>query len=179
MTWIIGIAPTAMRTGNSTTMGLWRPDLHPSTTFPFWLRIASTTDPAALVIGPTGLALSKGTLYVADTLRNRIASISDALTRTTDAGQGDTLSQGKALNQPLGLAIANNGHVLTVNGGDGNIVETNPGGNQMNIRFIDVSNQSAGTLFGLAVAQDGKIYFVDDGNNTLNVLRWGAGAFNW
>src|ERR1700676_3109499 len=42
-TLITGIAPTAMRTGNSTTMGLWRRDLHPSTTFPFWLQIASIT----------------------------------------------------------------------------------------------------------------------------------------
>src|ERR1700730_14026876 len=42
-TLITGIAPTAMRTGNSLMMGLWRRDLHPSTTFPFWLQIASTT----------------------------------------------------------------------------------------------------------------------------------------
>jgi hypothetical protein len=40
---ITGIAPTAMRTGNSIMMGLWRSDLHPSTTFPFWLQIANTT----------------------------------------------------------------------------------------------------------------------------------------
>jgi hypothetical protein len=38
------------------------------------------TDPAALVIGPTGLGLEEnGVLYVADTLANRIAAIPDAL----------------------------------------------------------------------------------------------------
>src|ERR1022692_3287764 len=37
------------------------------------------SDPAAVVIGPTGLGLSQdgSTLYVADSLSNRIASISD------------------------------------------------------------------------------------------------------
>ena len=43
-------------------------------------------DPAALVIGPTGVALaSNGTLYVADTLDNRITAIPQAMTRTTPA----------------------------------------------------------------------------------------------
>jgi hypothetical protein len=32
--------------------------------------------------------------------------------------------------------------------------------------------QGAGTLFGLAIAPGGEgIYFVDDGNNTLNLLH--------
>jgi hypothetical protein len=34
------------------------------------------------------------------------------------------------LNNPLGLAIAPNDDILTVNGSDGNIVETTPGGQQ-------------------------------------------------
>src|SRR5580698_493222 len=41
---------------------------------------------AAFVQGPTGLALgSSGTLYVADTVGNRIAAVPDALTRATSA----------------------------------------------------------------------------------------------
>lgn len=53
--------------------------------------LAVHTDPAALVIGPTGLALAPdGTLFVADTVNSRIARIGDALLRTTpvDAGAG-------------------------------------------------------------------------------------------
>ena len=46
------------------------------------------TDPAALVIGPTGVGLgSNGVLYVADTLRNRIAGIPDAVFRASSAGR--------------------------------------------------------------------------------------------
>jgi sugar lactone lactonase YvrE len=127
-----------------------------------------------LVIGPTGLGLgADGTLYVADTLQSRIAAIPNALNRTDDAHAGTTVSVGGKLNQPLGLVIAPNGNILTVNGGDGLIVETTPEGKQVDSRNIDVSNQGGGTLFGLAVDPDAKkggVYFVDDGNNTLNIL---------
>ena len=134
------------------------------------------TDPAALVIGPTGLGLgSNGTLFVADTLQSRIAAITNAVTRTDDAGAGITVSQGRALKMPLGLAMAPNGDILTVNAADGLIVETTLAGVQTGAHHIDVShsrNAGAGTLFGLAVSRPGtSIYFVDDGNNTLNVLR--------
>jgi hypothetical protein len=133
------------------------------------------TDINALVIGPTGLGLgADGTLYVADTLQSRIAAIPNALFRTDDAAAGITVSGGGKLNQPLGLAIAPNGNILTVNGGDGLIVETTPAGKQVASRNIDVSNQGGGTLFGLAIAPDGNksgVYFVDDGNNTLNILK--------
>ena len=134
---------------------------------------AERTDPNALVIGPTGVGLaSDGTLYVADTLPNRIAAIPNAVFRFTSAGTGHTVSTGGALNQPLGLAIAPNGDILSVNAGDGNIVETTPGGSQVTVETIDTSNAGAGTLFGLALTLDGKgVYFVDDGDNTLDLLH--------
>jgi hypothetical protein len=129
------------------------------------------TDPAALVIGPTGLGLSpNGRLYVADTLDNRIAAIPAAVERETDAGMGQTVSTGGALNGPLGLAIAPNGDILTANGNDGNIVETTPQGTQTSVKTVDTTG--AGTLFGLIVAPSNKgVYFVDDGTNTLNLLH--------
>ena len=136
------------------------------------------TDPAALVVGPTGVGLSGDTLYVADSVNNRIASIPDALTRTGPpvAGPG-TVSMGGALNDPLGLAIAPNGDILTANGGDGNLVETNPGGTQADVKILDTTPappgpNGNGTLFGLAVTptNDG-FYFVDDGTNTLDLLH--------
>jgi len=131
------------------------------------------TDPAALVIGPTGLAVSHdGRLIVADTLQNRIAAIPGALFRRDDAGTGVTVSQGGALNGPLGVATAPNGNILTVNAGDGNLVEIARDGKQVAVKAIDVSKQGGGTLFGLAFAPGGQgIYFVDDGNNTLNLLH--------
>jgi hypothetical protein len=131
------------------------------------------TDPAALVIGPTGLGLSAdGTLYVADTLGNRIAAISNALFRFNDGGTGKTVSSGGGLNSPLGLAIAPNQNILTVNAADGNLIELTRGGSQFPPKAIDTSGQGGGTLFGLAVSLNGKgIYFVDDGDNTLDLLH--------
>jgi hypothetical protein len=131
------------------------------------------TDPAALVIGPTGLGLAlDGSLYVADTLANRIAVIPGALFRLDNAGTGNTVSTGHGLNAPLGLTIAPNGDILSVNGGDGNIVETTPAGSQVVLKNIDTTGAGGGTLFGLAIAPNGNgVYYVNDGNNTLNLLH--------
>jgi sugar lactone lactonase YvrE len=131
------------------------------------------TDPAALVIGPTGVGLGgNGTLYVADSLGNRIVRIADALFRNTSAGTGAVVSAGGHLNEPLGLVITPDGNVLVTNGGDGNLVETTPGGTQVAVKQVDTTGIGSGTLFGLAVAP-GKpgVYFVNDGNNTLNLLH--------
>jgi hypothetical protein len=135
-------------------------------------KIPWRNDPTALVIGPTGVALAQdGTLYLADTLSNRIAAIPQALTRTTPVADGTTVSQGGLLKQPLGLTLAPNGNILTTNGGDGNIVETTPAGMQVIAQTAD-KKTGAGTLFGLVVAPGGKgIYYVDDGENTLQLLH--------
>ena len=132
---------------------------------------AEKADPAAFVIGPTGVGLSwDGTLYVADTFNNRIAEIPDALTRKAAVPTAMTVSQGGSLNGPLGLTIAPNGNILTTNGGDGNVVETTPRGKQVAVKTIDTVT-GAGSLFGLAVAPGGLgLFFVDDGDNTLKAL---------
>ncbi|HLM88831.1 MAG TPA: hypothetical protein VK284_07360 [Streptosporangiaceae bacterium] len=133
-----------------------------------------STDPAALIIGPTGVGLGRnGTLYVADTLNSRIAKIPDAVLRLGDDGTGQTVSEGANLMSELGLAIAPNGDILTVNGGNGDIVETTPGGQQVTAENIDLSTPggAAGDLFGLAVSLDGRaVYYVNDGNNMLYKL---------
>jgi hypothetical protein len=130
-------------------------------------------DPDALVIGPTGVALaSNGTLYLADTLDNRIAAIGQAMTRTTAAADGGTtVSVGGKLSQPLGLILAPNGDILTANAGNGNIVETTAAGKQLIARTAD-KKTGAGSLFGLVInpAANG-IYYVDDGDNTLKLLH--------
>ncbi len=136
---------------------------------------AERTDPAALVIGPTGVALaSDGTLFVADTASNRIAAIPDALHRRRTAFAGADVTSNGALNGPLGLALAPNGDILTVNSGDGNAVETSRTGTQVATKMLDSSGTppGAGALFGLAVAPNAKsLYFVDDATNFLNLLH--------
>jgi hypothetical protein len=136
------------------------------------------TNSSALVVGPTGVGLgANGTLYVADTLNNRIAAIRDAVFRLNSAGTGTTVSEGGALNNELGLTIAPNGDILTVNGGNGNIVEVTPGGAQVAVKALDTTptppgEPGNGALFGLAVAPGGAgVYFVDDDTNTLNLLN--------
>jgi hypothetical protein len=132
---------------------------------------AETADPNALVIGPTGVGLAEdGTLYVADTLNSRIAAIPHAVTRQTTAFTGVDVSSNGALNGPLGLAIAPNGHIITANAGDGNLVETAPTGSQVAVKTVETAT-GAGSLFGIAIVRGGRgVYFVDDGDNTLKVF---------
>ena len=129
------------------------------------------TDPAALVIGPTGVALNKNNkvLYVADSLNDRIAAIADPLSRRTSAGTGTTLSSGGSLNDPLGLTLAVNGDILTTNGNDGNLVVTKPNGVQSAPITLDPAG--AGVLFGLTAVPGQGVYFVDDGTNFLDLLH--------
>jgi hypothetical protein len=137
---------------------------------------AEHSDPAALVVGPTGLALGRhDTLYVADTVANRISAIPNASTRTGTAFTGSDVTSGGSLNSPLGLALAPNGDVLSVNAADGLIVETTPAGAQAATAVLDTSGNppdlGAGALFGLAITPNGKgVYFVDDVTNTLNLF---------
>jgi len=132
-------------------------------------------DPAALVIGPTGVGLgANGVLYVADTLNNRIAAIPNAVFRVFSAGTGFTVTRGRHLVGELGLVIGPNGNILTVNGGNGNLVEVTPFGAQIAVRRLDSSGSppGAGALFGLAVVPGhDAVYYVDDATNTLNLLH--------
>jgi hypothetical protein len=132
------------------------------------------TDQNALVIGPTGDGLGgNGTLYVADTLNNRIAAIPDAVYRHSSDGPGHTVSKGGALLGELGLVIAPNGNILTVNGGNGNMVEVTPHGAQVAVVTVDNNSGGAGNLFGLAVKPGARaVYFVDDfgTDNNLQLL---------
>lgn len=145
---------------------------------------AERTDPAALVIGPTGVALSQNhdpdghnqVLYVADTLNNRVVAIDNPLQRNNSGGTGRAVTEGGALNGPLGLEIATDGDILTVNGGNGFLVETKvegQHGHQVSKVLLDDMGKppGAGALFGLVDVADQGIFFVDDDENQLNLFH--------
>ncbi|HLK55532.1 MAG TPA: hypothetical protein VKU00_03160, partial [Chthonomonadaceae bacterium] len=139
------------------------------------------TDPAALVIGPTGLAYDwqTGKLYVASTGDNAIFSIPNAATRKTDDGMGSLVYQDDAhLRGPLGLVLAPNGDLITTNGdavnGDPNfpseMVEFTPSGTF--VAQTPVNSTGQGGAFGLTlVGSDDYMLLiaVDDIANALNI----------
>jgi NHL repeat len=138
--------------------------------------ISVHTDPAALVVGPTGVALSpSGTLFVADTVNSRIAKIPNAVFRSSPVNAGAapaTVAAGPPLNGPLGLTLAPNGDLLTANAADNNLVELTQRGKVVAVHDVDTADPPGGALFGLvATAHPRQVYFVNDDTNTLNVLR--------
>ncbi len=138
---------------------------------------AEQLNSSAAVIGPTGVALGfNGTLYVADAVNSRIATIPFAASRLTPvANGGGTLTSGGSINGPLGMTLAPNGDVITVNGGDGNAVETTPDGNQADTVQVDPAG-AAGDLFGVTIAPANRgLLFVDDGDNTLKLFSDAGG----
>jgi hypothetical protein len=130
---------------------------------------AERTDPAALVVGPTGVGVSGSTVYVADTANSRIAKIPGGLHRNSEIGGGGvTVSNGGGLNAPLGLSVAPNGDIITANGGDGNVIETTPSGHQVAKKVLH--SNGAGDLFGVDATSSG-LWFVDDGASTLRLFH--------
>jgi hypothetical protein len=138
---------------------------------------AEHTDPNALVVGPTGVALGfDGSLYVADSNNNRVAAIPNAMTRRSRLGGGGvTVLSGGALKDPLGLAIDPGGDIVAANGANGNIVKLSPSGRQLDVQQL-VPN-GGGDLFGIAFAPfGGGMYFVNDAGsgpaaNSLQLLH--------
>lgn len=139
-------------------------------------------DPAALVVGPTGLALDRSMdiLYVASTGDNAIFAIPNAVKRQTDAGMGNLVYQDDAhLRGPLGLVLAPNGDLITSNGDAVNpdpsqpseLVEFTPSGHFVAQMPVDSSGQQGGA-FGIALKRvEGAVVFaaVDDIFNTLEI----------
>jgi hypothetical protein len=132
------------------------------------------SDRDAFLIGPTGLALGgNGTLYVSDSMENRIVAIDDAASRTSSAGLGRTVAQDGLLKRPLALAFTATGHLITCNAKNGQVVEIDPAtGKQLYAQWVDTDEAQSppgnGDLFGIAMAGDGKsFYYVEDDMNTL------------
>ncbi len=126
-------------------------------------------DKDVFVIGPTGVALGQdGTLFVSDAIGNRVAAIPDALTRKTDAGTGRELTKDGFLKRPLAMIAAPNGHLLVINGTNGQIVEIDAAtGHQLYAQWIDPNRAQQppgnGDLFGVALTPAGDgFYYVED-----------------
>jgi len=141
-------------------------------------RFGAQADAGVFLIGPTGLALGKdGTLYVSDAIGNQVVAIVNAPTRTDSAGQGKRISKDGLLNRPLAMGFAANGHLLVVNGLNGQVVEIDPAsGKQDGAMWIDADEAQtppgSGDLFGITMKPDGKgFYYVEDDVNALAVAQ--------
>lgn len=127
-------------------------------------------DRAALIQGPTGLALGHdGTLYVASTIDSSISAIPNAMTRESPADPSTrVLTRGEALNGPLGLTLAPNGDLIAVNGNNGKAIEIATDGRQT--ATVTLVPNGAGDLFGVTTPADGQgLLFVNDGTNALDL----------
>src|SRR5262249_37194169 len=138
------------------------------------------TDPAALVIGPTGLAFNAatGTLYVASTGDNAIFAIANAGTTTSDNGTGSIVYQNRGhLHGRLGLTFAPHGNLISAQGDAINprknqsseLVEITPTG-----KFVgqfSISKHNPGGAFGVASSTGSSPQFaaVNDINNTVEI----------
>ncbi len=148
-------------------------------------RIASgylhRSDPAALAVGPTGLAYdaSKDLLYVASTGDNMIFAIANAGSLQGDAGKGMVVYRDKDhLRGPLGLVLAPNGDLLTTNG---DAINTDPNQPSELIEFtptghfvaqFPVNPNGIGGAFGIAIESTAgaiRLAAVDDILNQLDV----------
>ena len=145
------------------------------------------TDPAALVVGPTGLAYDakRDILYVASTGDNEVFAIPNAAHRRRDARTGPVVYKDNAhLRGPLGLVLAPNGDLITSNGDAVNpdpnqaseLVEFTPRGQFVGQFSID-PNQ--GGAFGLAVSNVGgilRLAAVEDVTNSLDVWTFNTNS---
>lgn len=139
-------------------------------------------DPAALLLGPTGLAFdgSSDVLYVASTADNAIYSIANAASASAAVNKGTLVFSNTHLRGPLALRIAPNGHLLTANGDAINadvehpseIVEFTRHGQFITEYNVD---SSQGGAFGLDTLRDDDGDFnyaaIDDVTNSLAVYR--------
>jgi DNA-binding beta-propeller fold protein YncE len=142
------------------------------------------TDPAALVVGPTGLAFDDKTdkLYVASTGGNNIFVLSNAESTPARNGRGSLVYHDDThLRGPLALAFAPNGDLLTANGDAVNADPANLDNSEIvefttSGKFVDQFqiNPTAGGAFGLAletIGDDTIFAAVNDITNQLDIWK--------
>jgi hypothetical protein len=151
-------------------------------------RIASgyphRSDPAALVVGPTGLAYDPlhDVLYVASTVDNAIFAIFGAGSTRHEGGKGVVIyADNQHLHGPLALVLGPNGDLFTANGDAINpdpanpseLTEFTPQGRFVAQLSVD---PATGGAFGIAFSQPkhDMVQFgaVDDNANPNNITVW-------
>ncbi len=137
------------------------------------------TDPAALVLGPSGLAYDAqhDVLYAASSADNAVYSIAQASSVTSTQGTGSIIfNDATKLHGPLDLTLAPTGHLIVANSDGSNVdpnqpselVEFTTTGQFVGQYSIDPNN---GGAFGVNVTTVGfatvRVAAVDDNANTL------------
>ncbi|HLW25088.1 MAG TPA: hypothetical protein VKT22_12080 [Steroidobacteraceae bacterium] len=137
---------------------------------------------AAVVLGPTGLALDADadTLFVASTADNAVYAISKPMTRSSPEHRGTLVFNGQQLRGPLALRLAPNGNLLTANGDAVNadplhpseIVEFTRWGQFVREFNVDASQGGAfGLDTQLAPEAQWNFTWIDDVTNVLSVTH--------
>lgn len=138
-------------------------------------------DPAALEVGPTGLAYdaSRDTLYVAEGLENAVYAIPDALAIGQNGGKGYRIySDNLHLHGALALTLAPNGNLICssndviniVTGQPSELVEFTRGGKFVAEYSVD---PNLGGSFGLAFGVvNGHTTFAAVDDNTSELKVW-------
>ncbi len=141
---------------------------------------------AAVVLGPTGLALdpSTDTLYVASTADNAIYAIPNASFADAPVDRGELVFSDPHLRGPLALRLAPNGHLLTANGDAVNIDPLHPSEivefteSGQFVREFNVDS-SEGGAFGMDTVSGSQAPFnfalIDDVTNNLTVVQVPSG----
>jgi DNA-binding beta-propeller fold protein YncE len=138
------------------------------------------TDPAALVLGPSGLAYDSvhDTLFVASSTDNAIYEIPHAVTTSATISATLVFQDAVHLHGPLDLALLPNGHLLVADSDGSNadpnqpseLVEYSATGTFLGQMSIDPNN---GGAFGLGVNNIGcgtvQLAAVDDNANALKI----------
>ena len=138
-------------------------------------------DPAALVLGPSGLFYdgAHDILYVASSADNAVYAIGGASQQRSGTGVGQLIYQDQVhLHGPLDIVMAPNGDLIVANSDGSNadpnqpseLVEFTTDGQFVTQYSVDKNNGGAFGL-GLALTSSGDIRFaaVDDNQNSLNL----------
>lgn len=139
------------------------------------------------ILAPSGLTYdaTHDILYFVDGQVNALIAISnpatipgggivvkDGMIGGPDASRVKVVYRGNPLKAPISAALLFNGDVVVGNTANNVLVEITPAGKIAGTKTLDTG--SAGALFGIAAAgtsaQNTKIYFNDDNDNTVKVL---------
>jgi len=129
----------------------------------------------AIVIGPAGLFYDtrKDVLYVSAENDNKIFAVSEASKLTASGGTGNMIFSDPALNGPLGLVMAPNGDLITVNADSLNgspaipsdVIEFTTGGTLVRQFSID---PNPGSGFAILSLQN-EFAYVDDFTSSVTI----------